>query len=113
MKLYDESPDGSMARIKWDTEKYTVSEGIGYGMMILAYMDNAANNTQAKFDKLWKYYNNFLDPKGLMNWKIEGYTGPTGFNDKNSATDAELDVAVGLMAAYKQWGDQKYLEERL
>jgi endo-1,4-beta-D-glucanase Y len=30
---------------------------------------------------------------------------------QNAATDAELDVAVGLMEAYKQWGDEKYLTD--
>ena len=107
--FYEEN--GDMARIKWDDENYTVSEGIGYGMMVMVYMDNEQNNTQEKFDKLWNYYNNFPDDNGLMHWKIEGYIGPTGFNDRNSATDAELDVAVGLMQAYKQWGDQKYLDD--
>lgn len=105
-RLYEES--GDKARIKWDTETQTVSEGIGYGMMILVYMDNATNNTQAKFDKLWKYYNSFLDAKGLMNWKITGFSTVAG---TNAATDAELDVGVGLMEAYKQWGDEKYLTD--
>ncbi len=105
-KLYEES--GDKARIKWDTETMTVSEGIGYGMMIMVYMDNTANNTQAKFDKLWKYYNSYLDAKGLMNWKITGFGSA---NQMNAATDAELDVAVGLLEAYKQWGDEKYLTD--
>jgi endo-1,4-beta-D-glucanase Y len=95
-RLYEES--GDKARIKWDTETMTVSEGIGYGMIIMVYMDNATNNTQAKFDKLWKYYNSFLDAKGLMNWKINGFTSA---NQMNAATDAELDVAIGLLEAYK------------
>jgi endo-1,4-beta-D-glucanase Y len=64
----------------------------------MVYMDNATNNTQAKFDKLWKYYNSFLDAKGLMNWKINGFTSA---NQMNAATDAELDVAIGLLEAYK------------
>jgi endoglucanase len=105
-RLYEES--GDKARIKWDTETMTVSEGIGYGMIIMAYMDNATNNTQAKFDKLWKYYNSFLDAKGLMNWKINGFSTVAG---QNAATDAELDVAVGLLEAFKQWGDEKYLTD--
>jgi endoglucanase len=105
-RLYEES--GDKARIKWDTETMTVSEGIGYGMIIMVYMDNATNNTQAKFDKLWKYYNNFLDGNGLMNWKITGFSSA---NQMNSATDAELDVAVGLMEAYKQWGNEQYLTD--
>ena len=105
-RLYEES--GDKARIKWDTPTQTVSEGIGYGMLIMVYMDNARNNTRAKFDKLWKYYNSFLDGNGLMNWKINGFSG---IASENAATDAELDVAVALMEAYKQWGDATYLND--
>ncbi len=108
MELYEEQ--NNLARIKHDNLQNTVSEGIGYGMLILVYMDNSQNNTQAKFDKLWAYYNNFLDTKGLMNWKISGFSQATN-DGKNSATDAELDVAVSLMQAYKQWGDEKYLKD--
>lgn len=108
MKLYEES--GDLGRIKSDAVANTVSEGIGYGMLILAYMDNATNNTQAKFDKLWAYYNKYLDTKGLMNWKVQGFAS-VAVDGKGSATDAELDVAVGLMEAYKQWGDEKYLTD--
>lgn len=108
MTLYEEKDN--LARIKHDNTQNTVSEGIGYGMMILVYMDNVKNNTQAKFDKLWAYYNNFLDTAGLMNWKINGFSGVSS-DGRNSATDAELDVAVALMQAYKQWGDEKYLTD--
>lgn len=108
MELYEEQ--GSLARIKHDNLDNTVSEGIGYGMLLLVYMDNAKNNTQAKFDKIWAYYNKFLDQKGLMNWKINGFSQATA-DGRNSATDAELDVAVALMQAYKQWGDEKYFND--
>lgn len=105
-RFYEES--GDKARIKWDNAAQTVSEGIGYGMLIMVYMDNSQNNTQAKFDKLWRYYNSFLNTQGLMNWKIDGFSGVAG---QNAATDAEVDVAVALMEAYKQWGDEKYLND--
>jgi endoglucanase len=107
-RLYEEN--GDQARIKWDKLDTTVSEGIGYGMIIMVYMDNATNSTQAKFDKLWKYYNSNLDKNGLMNWKIYKFPD-VGMNGQNSATDAELDVAFALLEAYKQWGDQKYLND--
>lgn len=109
-RFYEESSDKSKARIKWDTPSITVSEGIGYGMLILVYMDNATNNTQGKFDKLWKYYNSYLDQNGLMNWKIDGFNNVTG-DGQGAATDAEMDVAMSLIQAYKQWGDQKYLDD--
>jgi endo-1,4-beta-D-glucanase Y len=104
--FYEES--GDKARIKWDSPGQTVSEGIGYGMLIMVYMDNVKNNTQAKFDKLWKYYNSFLNKNGLMNWKVDGFSNVSG---QNAATDAEMDVAMALIQAYKQWGDDKYLND--
>ncbi len=107
-RFYEESSDKTKARIKWDTPSQTVSEGIGYGMLIFVYMDNATNNTQEKFDKLWKYYNSYLNQNGLMHWKIDGFNNVAA---QNAATDAELDVAVSLVQAHKQWGDQKYLDD--
>lgn len=95
--------NGSVARIKWDTPTLTVSEGIGYGMLIMVYMDNAVNNTQAKFDKLWQCYKNNLDGNGLMNWKISGFSGVFG-DGQNAATDGDIDVAFALALASYQWG---------
>jgi endo-1,4-beta-D-glucanase Y len=102
-KYYEES--GDKARIKWDVPTQTVSEGIGYGMIVMVYMDNAANNTQAKFDKLWNYYNGFLNARGFMHWKITGFSAAA---ELNGATDGDLDVAFALCMAYYQWGDPKY-----
>jgi endo-1,4-beta-D-glucanase Y len=100
---YEES--GDMARIKWDTPTQTVSEGIGYGMLIMCYMDNATNNTQAKFDKLWAYYQHFANGGGFMNWKINGFSGAA---EMNGATDGDFDATLALCLAYFQWGDAKY-----
>ena len=105
-RFYQES--GDKARIKFDEPDNTVSEGIGYGMLIMVYMDNATNNTQGKFDKLWKYYNSFLNDNQLMHWKISGFSHVI---NHNAATDAEVDVAAALIQAYKQWGDDKYLND--
>ncbi|MBN2037884.1 MAG: hypothetical protein JW768_14175 [Chitinispirillaceae bacterium] len=101
---YEES--GTQARIKWDTASLTVSEGIGYGMLIMVWMDNTKNNTQPKFDKLWAYYQAHLDGKGLMNWKIQGFTNNAP--GTGGATDGDVDVALALCLAYYQWGDAKY-----
>ena len=102
--FYEES--GTMARVKWDIPAQTVSEGIGYGMLIMVYMDNATNNTQAKFDKLWAYYNTYKDANGLMNWKLNGFTGVVV--GSGGATDGDLDVALALCLAYYQWGTASY-----
>jgi len=106
--FYDES--GSLARIKYDEADKTVSEGIGYGMLMAVYMSDNTTSYQSQFDKLWAYYNNFLDNNGLMNWKINGFSD---VSESGAATDAELDVAVALVMAYHQFGDDKYKTDAL
>ena len=113
-KYYEES--GNEARVKFvsgaDNGSTSVSEGIAYGMLITVYMDNATNQTQEMFDKLWEYYQNNSNNHGVMNWKVVGFThqvaSPVSGNS-NGATDADLDAAQALLMAYKQWGDSKYL----
>jgi endo-1,4-beta-D-glucanase Y len=97
---------GSYMRVKFDDTTMTVSEGIGYGMLIMVYMDNSTNNTQGEFDKLWAYYQHWSNGNGLMNWKVQGFNS---VNQQNGATDADLDVALALTMAYKQWGTASYL----
>ncbi len=77
----------------------TVSEGIGYGMIIAVFM-----NDQTLFDELWKYEQTpaFLDDNGLMHWYISG-DGKTVLGE-NGATDADEDMAFALLMADKQWG---------
>ncbi|MBO7481319.1 MAG: Ig-like domain-containing protein [Bacteroidales bacterium] len=113
-KYYEES--GSEARVKFvsggDNGSTSVSEGIAYGMLIAVYMDNATNNTQGMFDKLWAYYLANANSHGVMNWKVTGFThqvAPPVSGNSNGATDADLDAAQALLMAYKQWGNQKYL----
>ncbi|RUT70629.1 T9SS C-terminal target domain-containing protein [Flavobacterium cupreum] len=83
-------------RIKFDNTSETVSEGIGYGMLLSAY---AADKTL--FDGLWLYYKDNVNANGVMNWKINGCSG---INGANGATDAELDAAFALIVADYQWG---------
>lgn len=99
---------GDQARIKFDEPENTVSEGIGYGMLIMVYMDNERNDTRQMFNKLWNYYKSHSS-NGLMHWKIQGFTNNTP--GTGAATDAELDVAVALIMASKQWEDASYLND--
>jgi len=103
------------ARIDYDDPGVTVSEGVGYGLLIFVYMDGvtetnsfSSSTIQSKFDKLYNYYSAWSKytygssgRKYLMNWKINGFSSITS---ANSATDAELDVALALLMAHKQWG---------
>lgn len=100
---YEES--GSYARIKFSNASYTVSEGIGYGMLMMVYFSNSTTSYQSQFNKLWNYYQNWENGNGLMNWEINGFSSVIG---SNAATDAEMDVALALCMAYYQFGDATY-----
>ena len=79
----------------------TVSEGIGYGMLLAAYM-----NDQDLFDPLWKYEQHWTDGSGLMNWYIAADGTGLGPNGGGAATDADEDMAFALVLADRQWGGQ-------
>jgi len=81
----------------------TVSEGIGYGMLLAVYMDDAS-----LFDNLWLYEQKNLDGNGLMNWAPNGGSGPSC---SGAATDADEDMAFALVIADRQWGGQGTLQQ--
>jgi endo-1,4-beta-D-glucanase Y len=79
----------------------TVSEGIGYGMLIGVFM-----NDQPMFDTLWAYGKSKNDGKGLMTWCIPNATGSC--SGSGSATDGDEDMAYALLMASKQWSGGTY-----
>lgn len=83
----------------------TVSEGIGYGMLIAVYMAD-----QALFDSLWSYEQvpSHLDKNGLMNWLVTASDTVAG---TGGATDADEDMAWALVMADKQWPNQGYIDK--
>ena len=83
-------------RVKFDDRSQTVSEGIGYGMLLSAYAGD-----RILFDGLWNYYKDNRNGNGVMNWKINGCSGTAG---ANGATDADIDAAMALIVADYQWG---------
>jgi endo-1,4-beta-D-glucanase Y len=83
-------------RVKFDDRSQTVSEGIGYGMLLSAYAGD-----KTLFDGFWNYYKDNRNGNGVMNWKINGCSGTIG---SNGATDADIDAAMALIVADYQWG---------
>lgn len=81
----------------------TVSEGIGWGMLITVLMDNRQTNTKKYFDGFWQYYRSHLNKKGLMAWKID--RSGKRVQDE-SATEADQNAALALLFASKQWGNK-------
>ena len=79
----------------------TVSEGQGYGMVIVALMAGYDPDAQTIFDGLWRFaraHPSTIDPR-LMAWKIPETSG-----DTDSAFDGDADMAYGLLLADAQWG---------
>jgi len=77
----------------------TVSEGIGYGMILTAIYDAEPTT----FEGLWRYYNLSADPlTGFMPWQVTGCEATV--SDSTPASDAELDVAMALILASCKWG---------
>jgi hypothetical protein len=94
-------------------EKSSVSEGQGYGMIIVTMMAGYDPSSKAIFDGLFHYYRahpSKRDPR-LMAWaQKKGCLDLDG----SSATDGDMDIAYSLLLANAQWGsagDLSYLEE--
>jgi endo-1,4-beta-D-glucanase Y len=84
-----------------------VSEGQGYGMIITVLMAGYDPESQEIFDGLYRLYISHpssVDPY-LMTWSIlNGCKSKNTGDDNNSATDGDLDIALSLLMADKQWG---------
>ncbi len=80
----------------------TVSEGIGYGMLLCVYMNDTDDH--GRFDDLFQYYKDHLNSNGLMNYKLNADGTPTA-DGVGDATDGDEDVAAALIFANKKWGD--------
>ena len=100
------------ARIKFDTPKNTVSEGIGYGLLITYFMKD-----WERFNRLFRYYKAYpvseADGLYFMKWMVKGDDMNGGFSADatgGSATDADLDVMTALFLAYGETGNAEYLE---
>lgn len=90
-----------------------VSEGQGYGMMIVPLMAGYDSNAKTYFDGLYKYYKahpSSINAK-LMAWKQVSCVDVDG---ADAATDGDIDIAYGLLLAHVQWGSMgeiNYLQE--
>jgi endo-1,4-beta-D-glucanase Y len=78
----------------------TVSEGIGYGMLLAVFV-----NDQTTFDALWAFAKSHNDGHGLMTWCVPG-SGSGSCSGGGSATDGDEDMAFALLMASKQWSSK-------
>jgi endo-1,4-beta-D-glucanase Y len=96
--------EGKYYRIATDKKERsrTVSEGQGYGMMIVALMAGLDRDAQKIFDGLYRFSR--AHPSEItevfMTWQVPAKKG-----ESDSAFDGDADIAYGLLLASKQWGD--------
>jgi len=85
----------------------TTSEGQSYIMLRSVWM-----NDKSTFDKTWDWTRiNLKNENEVFAWKWgKGSSDQEGVLDVGSATDADTDIALSLIFAYKRWGEQAYLD---
>ena len=98
-----------------DSNNICVSEGQGYGMMIVALMAGFDSTAQETFDQLYRFYKSHPSTSSphLMAW-IQGRDCRS--IDGGTATDGDMDIAYSLLLADAQWGRQSnvpYKQEAL
>jgi len=84
-------------------ENICVSEGQGYGMMIIALMAGFDSTAQDTYDKLYRFYKSHPSQNSphLMAW-VQGKDCRS--TDGGTATDGDMDIAYSLLLADAQWG---------
>jgi len=108
----EKGPNGEKVyKIIMNSSGRTVSEGQGYGMIIVSLMTGYEKNGKEIFDGLWYFSRNHkskIDSR-LMAWEVPEPSGGT-----DSAFDGDCDIAYALLLADRQWGSSgkvNYLEE--
>ena len=84
----------------------TVSEGAGYGLLLAVLMAGHDSQARALFDGLLHVVRNHpahsTKHPALMDWRVKADC--SGGGDGWNAMDGDLDIAMALLMADKQWG---------
>ena len=116
---------GNTTGINEDNE--CVSEGMGYGMTIVALMTDNYNSEENKklYNKLFRFYKKHpskrdrdgfrkKDESLLMAYTVNGIQTNKEISKKSAASDGDIDIAFSLLLANAQWGSNQeinYLKE--
>ncbi len=97
-------------KIAFDPSGSTVSEAMGYGMLITVMMAGTDPQAKSLFDGLNRFRKrnpSKINP-AFMCWKVPA-SEKVVRND--SATDGDMDMALALLLAHRQWREKSYLCE--
>ncbi len=91
----------------------TVSEGQGYGLIIVALMAGHDPEARKIFDGLWRFTSDHRSEidKRLPDWYVNADESPDA-KGNTSAFDGEADIAYGLLLADAQWGSDGKINYR-
>lgn len=100
------SKDGRISDPEKDNT--TTSEAQSYMLFMSCNL-----NDRKTFDLVYTWAKKHLRRKdGLFSWLWgKGADGKYGVLDYNSASDADIDIALCLIRAHEKWGDKKYLKD--
>ena len=111
-KQYDKwKADGVQNRcggavVVFNSQYATVSEGAGYGMLLTVVMAGYDGEARTLFDKLFHVVRAKAaygaNQPALMEWRINADCSSAG--EGWNAMDGDLDIAMALLMADKQWG---------
>jgi hypothetical protein len=93
-------------RVARDANARTVSEGQGFGMLIVPLLAGHDPDAQTIFDGLWQFardHRSTIDGR-LMAWSVPANEAPDAAGN-DSAFDGDADIAFGLLLAEAQWGN--------
>ena len=91
--------------VSLDENGITTSEGQGYAMLRAVW-----SNDRATFNTVWAWTKQHLQVRDdkLFAWKWKGTV-----LDRNSATDADTDIALALILASRRFDDPAFTQESL
>lgn len=95
----------------------TVSEAMGYGLVIFSLMSKFDPTAKDHFTYLYNYIKSYpsIYNKNLMAWQqiktSNGYI-VNAENETSSATDGDMEISYGLILAHKIWGENTEINYR-
>ncbi len=87
----------------------TVSEGLGFGMLIMVAMAGYDPLAQHYFDGLWRFSR---DHPSSIDSRLTAWQIPESTAGEASAFDGDADIALALLMADRQWGSGGVVDYR-
>lgn len=106
-KFYKDNYIYSYGQVIDPINNVTTSEGQSYAMLRSVWL-----NDKTVFDGVWAWTQDRMQNRiqdKLFSWQLIKKGSVYEVGDSATASDADEDIALALLFAYKRWGDDKYL----